>query len=229
MGNGQHVAAVAGLQAFLVQGLPQALLGGCFYVGGREALGGGVAEDDIAVDVAASRHAGPLVANEGRETAGRATVVVSFGGLLDFLPGAKRRLQAHCAATTAERVTRGQLAAVDVAVDKDVAQLGKPAHHPAHQRVVSFLRWIIADTGFAQQVAVVGDDGKIQRPSELYAARGEAVSAVRLYAQGFAPGKTVGVSRPGHGSLAPGVKGQGGVDVRVAEERAAKGIVVGAG
>jgi hypothetical protein len=72
MGDGEDVAAVAGVEALLLQPRPQQprVVAGV-EVADRQLRDLGVAEDDVAVQVGVVRHRGPLVADERGEPAGR--------------------------------------------------------------------------------------------------------------------------------------------------------------
>jgi hypothetical protein len=88
---------------------------------------------------------------------------------------------------------------------------------------------LLTDLRLAEKVAVVGHDGEVEGAAQLDAGTGPAFGIVGLHADGLAEGEPVGLARARQRALPPGVEGEARVDVGVSEERAAQGVVPGAG
>jgi hypothetical protein len=81
---------------------------------------------------------------------------------------------------------------------------------------------------FAEQLRMVRHDGEVERSPQADGAQRNSRTVEWLNADGLAACEAVGVARRVAGALAPRVERERRVDVRIAEERFAKRIVVGA-
>ena len=166
------------------------------------------AEDDVAMQVVAARIRRPLVADERGESAG---LVVRLGGLDGLLPGVSigrgpRRgesLRHLVLAEAGDDVDRrlGPFAALDLVVPLASLRRGQQLRFAAHQ---------LREEPHA--VRVIGDDQEVERPRQL-----DRLAAVR--SDLLAASEAVGILGRQAGAERAGIHREGGVQVRVAEER----------
>jgi hypothetical protein len=225
VGNGEHVAAGAGLDALALQALPQ--LHRFVVLDGGEGQRGhrSVPEDHVPVDLRELRRPAPLVAVEGREAAGFAGVVPACGGLLEFAPDAPQRAEAEGEVGSAELRGTHPPAELTVALGFHEGSLGIGERtHASVPRAVAFapeglaarvvvdLRVLIdAERGLADEFRVLAHGGEVECPFET-------CDAAALELEGGALGEAVGVVRGGLTFEYKGVHGPARVNVEIAEE-----------
>ena len=167
MRNYQRVAAVVCVKALRIELAPQQLRGGAIDVAWRQLWNPAVAEHDIAMQVAAGigAHTGPLVADERGELTGRAAIVVRLRSLLHFAPGNQRGAAAQF--TVVATQSHVGLAYRGHVVEQVVGAPGPVAIKNTLPGTVSLHLRRVTHVDLANQFSVVGDHGKIQRPSQL--------------------------------------------------------------
>ena len=252
VGNRQDVAAGAGIEAVLLQHLPeharvvvQLAFGSCalrrLEVAERPPGHVLVREDDVAMEVRRTRHRRPLVGDERREVTG---IVVLLRRVLLVLPdrqrsrvalvgveaarhGYVRRHHADAGDQQEQRRLRDRL----VERELHVARVGESARRDdavqelALRQRVGGGRRVPADSGYAEPLRMIGDGGEVERPPELPGARGLAIDVDRRHPDLAAASKHVRIARPVHDVEDEGVDGVVGMDVEIAEERLPERIV----
>ena len=233
VGDDQRVAARAGVEALGLDGRPDALrqaAGEGFQMARRECRHVVVAEDDVAVHVAADRAGGVLVADEGGEGARRGAIVGLLGRGLDLVPDRNGRGVAVDAWKRAEAERRRRIrdAGGEQPGDRGlepVAQVRLGAAEDGAQRIVEHQRARgRAQIDLAVELRVVGDGREVEGTIDgmRHARLGFGVVGQPELAP--TPREIVRVARSDAGSRDVGVGRVAGVDVQVAEERLTKRI-----
>ena len=192
-----------------------------------------VAEDDVAVEVAAERARGVLVADEAGERARGGPVVGLLGRRLDVPPHRDGGGGAVDAGLGAERKMRGveggdagRIEPGDGRPELLVEGLRR-AEDLALIAVVHRRAWGVAHPDLAEPLGVVGDGGEVERAVDPAAPRLQLVVVGER--DGGAGGEAVRVLRADARAEDVGVGREAGVDVEVAEEGLAEEVEARAG
>ena len=227
--NGQHVTALVEIEAVVVEAAPEPLLLPFVEVPGGVLRDDVIAEDHIAVQVEGARRSRPLVGHEARERARIAAVVGGLGRRLDVTPARGGALGAAPLARGARgRVLGRELIEGHAEVEAEECPIRLVAVGLARGRVVLRRAFGGAAVHDAEELGVVGDGDEVERPRELYGAKGVARLVVRLDPDPLATRKAIGVRHRETIALQVGVERHRRVHVQIAEIGISSGILVGA-
>ena len=230
-----RIAAPAGVEAVALDRVPEALRDAvlrCLELARGEVRDVLVAEDHVAVLVAADEARGVLVADEGRKSAGIAPVVGLLGRRLDLAPDRDRRGVAIDARLRAEAV---RLRRVGNSCGKEplddhgeaVVRIVVRTKVAAHLDVVDAGVLARAEVHLTEELRVVGDRREIEGPVDAGTARRLLIVVGKR--ERLAARERIGVARPDLRPVDVGVGREAGVHVQVAEERTAQQVEAGAG